>query len=172
MTRHRMFVIGAAVAGLVAFGAAVHAQGPGRGGPMGHHGARFGHFGGPGGDLPLRALNLTDAQQQQVRGVREAHRANLQAAGQQLREAFEAQRNAVQQTPVDEGLIQSTTQALVTAQTALAIEGAHIRSEIFAILTAEQQAKVQEIQAERQARMKERMERMQQRRQQRQQKQG
>jgi protein CpxP len=164
MTRFRLLTLGAVVAGVVAVGAAVHAQGPGLDGPGGH-GKRFGHFGGPGGDLPLRALELTDAQRQQVRAITDRHKANVQSAGQQLRQAFEAQRAAVQTSPVDESQIRSTSEALATAQTAMAIERAQIRSEILAILTPDQQQKLSQIQAERDARMKQRMDRVQKRRQ-------
>lgn len=157
----RVVTLGVVVAGLVTVGAAVHAQGPGPDGPR----ARFGRAGGPGGDLPLRALGLTEAQRQQVRDIHERHRANLQTAGQQLRQAFAAQRTAVETTPVDEGQIRSTTEALASAQTAVAIERAQIRSEVIGILTPEQQTKLQQIRAEREARAKQRMERFQKRRQ-------
>jgi Spy/CpxP family protein refolding chaperone len=160
------------VAGVVAIGAAVHAQGPGLDGPGGQgrpfdsaQGRRFGHFGGPGGDLPLRALELTDEQRQQVRAITDRHKTNMQSAGQQLRQAFEAQRTAIQTSPVDESQIRSTTEALATAQTAMAIERAQIRSEILAILTPDQQQKLSQIQAEREARRKQRMDRVQKRRQ-------
>jgi Spy/CpxP family protein refolding chaperone len=161
MKRFRLLTTGVIVAGLVAVAAAVQAQGPGPGGP----GGRFRH-GGFGGDLPLRALALTEAQRQQVREIGERHRANLQAAGEQLRKAFEAQRTAVQALPVDESAIRATTEALATAQTAMAIERAQIRSEIVSMLTPEQTDKLKQWQAERQTRMKERQERRQQRRQQ------
>ena len=160
MTRVRLLTFGAIVAAVVAVGAAAHAQGPGHVGPRG----RFGHFGGPI-DLPLRALELTDAQRQQVRDIREKHRANLQAAGQQLREAFQAQRAAIETSPVDESKIRSSSEALATAHTAMAIERAQIRSEVLSILTAEQQEKLKQVQAERQTRMKERLDRLQKRRQ-------
>jgi protein CpxP len=159
MTRVRLLTFGAIVAAVVAVGAAVHAQGPGPGWRGGFH-----HFGGPV-DLPLRALELTDAQRQQVRDITEKHRANLQAAREQLRQAFEAQRAAVETSPVDEGQIRSASQALGTAHAAMALERAQIRSEILTILTPEQQEKLKQVQAERQTRMKERLDRLQKRRQ-------
>lgn len=154
MTRVRSLTFGAIVTAVVAIGAVVQAQGPGPGGPRG----RFGHFGGPV-NLPLRALELTDAQRQQVRDITEKHRANLQTAGQQLREAFAAQRAAVEASPVDESQIRSSSEALATAHTAMAIERAQIRTEVLSILTTEQQDKLKQWQAERQTRMKERQDR-------------
>lgn len=160
MKRFRSFTLGVIVAGLMVGGAAAYAQGPGPGGPRGRMG------GAPGGDLPLRALNLTDAQRQQVRDVGAQHRTNLQAAGQQLRQAAAAQRAAVETMPVDENAIRGSTEALGAAQATMAIEQAHMRSEIFSILTPEQQEKVQQLKAAREARMKGRQERLQQKRQQ------
>jgi Spy/CpxP family protein refolding chaperone len=156
MTRFRLLTLGAVMAGIVAVGAAVQAQGPMPGGPGGP-GRHFGHRDG----LPLVALNLTDAQKQQVGDIREKHRANLQAAGQQLRQAFTAQRAAMQATPADEGQVRSTTVAVATAQAAIAVERAQIRNEVFSILTPEQQDKVKQLQADREARMKQRMQKRQ-----------
>ena len=62
---------------------------------------------------------------------------------------MDAQRKAVETIPVDEGLIRSTTQALADAQTEMAIQQARLRSEIFALLTPDQQAQARKLQAER-----------------------
>jgi protein CpxP len=158
-------MIGAAVAlvvGLASFG---YAQGDG---PRGHRG-RFG-FGGPrGAGLPLAALNLTDAQREQVKTVMQQHRNEMEAAGKQLREAFDAQHKAVETIPVNEGLIRSTSQTLASAQADMAVLRARVRSEIWSVLTPEQQAKAKELKAQREARAKERRQQRQQQRQPRQQ---
>lgn len=163
MKKLRSFTTGIIVAGLMAAGATAYAQGPG--GPA-EHGRRMRH-GGSMGDLPLGALSLTDEQRQQVREAGGRHREALQAAGQQLRQAMAAQHNAGQTLPVDENAIRATTEGLAASQTALAIERAQLRSEIFALLTPEQQEKAKQLHAERQTRMKTRQDQMQQRRQQR-----
>jgi Spy/CpxP family protein refolding chaperone len=104
MTRFRSLGVAAALAGVLA-GGAVFAQDGGASGP-GRRG-----FGGPGfgrgAGLPLRDLNLTDAQRQQVRTLMQQHQERL-------------------------------------------------RSDIFALLTAEQQAKVNELEAQRAARRQQR----------------
>jgi periplasmic protein CpxP/Spy len=153
MTRFRALTLTAVLAGLLA-GSMAFAQGPGagrRGGPDG-----FGRLGGPGrggpggpGGLPLQALNLTEAQQDQVKQLVQQSRTQNQNVGEQLRTAMEAQRKAVETIPVDEGLIRSTTQALVEAQTEMAIQQARLQSEIFALLTPDQQAQARKLQAER-----------------------
>ena len=76
---------------------------------------------------------------------------------------MEAQRKAVETIPVDEGLIRSTTQALVDAQTEMAIQQARLQSEIFALLTPDQQAQARKLQAERSQRMQQQRQRGQQR---------
>ena len=148
MTRFRALTLTAVLAGLLAGGVAfAQGQGPGRrGGPGG-----FGGPGGPGGPggLPLQALNLTEAQQDQIKQLMQQSRQQNQNVGEQLRSAMEAQRKAVETIPVDEGLIRSTTQALVDAQTEMAIQQARLRSEIFTLLTPDQQAQVRKLQAER-----------------------
>jgi Spy/CpxP family protein refolding chaperone len=115
-----------------ALASAVFAQG-GPGGPRGdHHGAGF-----PG----LQQLNLTDAQRQQVRDE----------TGRRLRTAHEAQRQAVETVPVNEGLIRSTTQTLAAAETDMAILQARIHSDVWMLLTPEQQAKAKELREQRAA---------------------
>jgi len=91
---NRMTRIGAAVGAAVmtiglsaaAFAGGDQQDAPGgrRGGPGGRIGGpgRGGPFGGPMGPLaglPLRELNLTDAQREQVRLIMESHEAELKA---------------------------------------------------------------------------------------------
>jgi periplasmic protein CpxP/Spy len=149
MNRFRSLTLATLLAGVVAAGAA-YAQGPapdGRG-PGGRGPGGFGR----GGGLPLRGLNLTDAQEQQVRTLTQQYREQNRAAGEKLRAAFDAQRNAVETVPVNEGLIRSTTQELAEAQTEAALQQARLHADIFALLTPEQQAQAKKLQAERQAR--------------------
>jgi protein CpxP len=166
MTRFRVFALTAVLAGLLAGGIAfAQGQGPGRRGPGG-----FGGFGGPGrggpggpGGLPLRGLNLSETQQDQIKQLMQQYRTQNQNVGEQLRTAMEAQRKAVDTIPVDEGLIRSTTQALVEAQTEMAIQQARLHSEIFALLTPDQQAQARKLQAERNQRVQQQRQRGEQR---------
>jgi len=151
MKRVSYFITGAVMAAMLATGASSYAQGPGFGRRGGGPGGPGG-FGRPGVALPLRDLNLTDAQQQQVRDIRERHRDEAQQIGERLRTAMEAQRKAVEATPVNESLIRSTAQELAEVQADAAIAQAHARSEILSILTADQRAQLSKLQAERQSR--------------------
>src|SRR4051812_39770091 len=158
MTRFRARALTAVLATLVAGGVAL-AQGPvpGRRGP-GAPGGFDGRPGGPGGPggLPLQALNLSGTQQDQIKQLMQQFRQENENAAQQLRTAMEARRKAVETIPVDEGLIRSTTQALVDAETEVAIHQARLQSEIFAVLTPDQQAQAKKLLAERNQRAQQR----------------
>ena len=132
---------------------AAFAQGPGRRGGFGPGMGR--------GGFPLGQLELTDTQRQQVRDVMQRHREDMQQAGQRLRDARDAQRQAVETFPVNEGLIRSTSQTLANAQTDMALVQARVRGEIWTLLTPEQQARAKELQTQRESRMKQRMQRRQ-----------
>ena len=132
--------------------AAALAQGPD--GPRGRRG-----FGPGRGGFALRALDLTDAQQEQVREVMQRRRAELRETDQRLGAAHEAQREAVQTVPVNEDLIRSTSQALAAAQTDMALIEARIHNEVWTLLTPEQQAKAKELKAQRDARVRQRAQR-------------
>jgi len=147
----------AVAAGVAALTAAVQV---GSFAAQGHHGDRRG-FGRGFGGRALAELDLTADQQEQVRAVRERHRTELQQVGDRLRAAHQAHGQAVEKLPVDEGLIRSTSQSLSEAQADMSVLRARIHSEIWTVLTPEQQKKAQELKAQRDARMKERRERRQ-----------
>jgi protein CpxP len=162
MDRLKDIVTGTVVAALLASGVAF-AQGP-RGGGRGP-GGPGGPGGGPGGPgLELRGLNLTDAQEQQVRDIRQQEREGLQALQQKVRAAAEAQRAAIELIPVNEGLIRETTAALAELEAEVAIRRAYVHNQVWAVLTPAQQAQATKIRAERAARQKERAQNQQERR--------
>ena len=152
MNRFRSFPLAAALAMLLTTGV-VYGQGPaGPWGPRGH---------GPGGPrgagLPVAQLNLTDEQQAQFRALSEQFRTQARPAEERLHAARIAQRNAIETLPVDEALIRSTTQELAEAQTELAVQQAHLRGELFALLTPAQQAQATKLLADREARVQQRV---------------
>lgn len=164
-------VAAVALVGLTAAGAAtMHAQAQ----PEGRRNHRmFGRgFGAERSGVNLRALNLTDEQRGQVRAIYERHRAELRTAQQRLGAASRAQQDAVTAVPTDEGLIRSTGAELATAQTEAALVRARVHSDVYQVLTPEQQAKAKELKAQREARRAQTRERVEQRRQQRQQQQS
>ena len=158
---------GAALGDTVLDGTVVAAQGPGqgpgRGGPRGR-GRGFGPGGRQAG-LALRALDLTDAQREQVRQLMQQHREQTRALAVRAHAAREAQRQAMAPPSFTEQQVRAAAQALAEAQTDLAVQQARLRSDVYALLTSEQQQRLQQMQAEREVREQERRDRIQQRRQ-------
>jgi periplasmic protein CpxP/Spy len=155
MNRVRSFSVATALVAMLA-GSVAFAQGPT--GP-----GRRGGPGGFGGGLPLRGLNLSEAQQQQMRTLRQQFREQNRAAADKLGAALAAQRKAVATVPVDEQAIRSTSQALAEAQTELALQQARLYTDVYGLLTPEQQATAKKLQAERELRAQQREQRRQQR---------
>ncbi len=88
-----------ALVALLAGGAALYAQG----GPGAGRGRGAGGFGpgGPGGGLPMRELNLTEAQREQVRSVMEQYRPQFQALNERLQSDIRAILTPEQQQKAD-----------------------------------------------------------------------
>jgi periplasmic protein CpxP/Spy len=170
MMFRRMATTVAAV-GLVAAGAAavVHGQaetgaqdgprvrhgGPGPGGPggflRGPGGPGRPGLGGPIG--LLRGLDLSDEQRTRVREVLEANREAQKAIGDRMAAAHQAQDVAVTASPYDEQAIRAKSADVAEVMADAAVLRAKIHSEVFALLTPEQQAKAAELKAQRQSRV-------------------
>lgn len=128
-------------------------------------------FGGPMGLLGdlgrgLRALELTDAQREQMRGVAESHAAEFRDIGNRLREAHQALEALMTADTVDEAAIRARSGDVAAVQADAVVLRARVRQEVFSLLTAEQQAKAKEMRAQAETRRQERAQRFQERRQQ------
>jgi Spy/CpxP family protein refolding chaperone len=169
MVRHfRVVGLSALVAALVTGGAFAYAQAP-QGGPRGR-GPGFGP-GGPGAGLALRGLDLTEAQQEQVRQLSQQNREQMRALMDRMRAAQEGRRQAVEAIPFNESQVRAAMRDLAEVEADLAVAEARLQSDVYALLTAEQQQRLQKMRADREARAKERAAQQQQRQQQRQQRQ-
>jgi protein CpxP len=146
MGRFRTLTAGVTVIGLLATGM-VFAQGP-RGGPGGRRGDGFG-AGGLG--IPLRQLNLTEAQRTQLEQLRDQHRADMESALKKLATARQAQRAAIENVPADEAKITSLTQDLTQAEVDVAIQTARLNTAVWNVLTEAQRTELTKLRAERQA---------------------
>lgn len=164
--RFRILGVSALAAALVS-GALAYAQGPAPGGPHGR-GLGIGP-GGPGSGLALRALDLTDAQQEQVRQLTQQNREQLRALMDRMRAAQDARRQAVEAIPFNESQVRSAMKELAEVEADLAVAQARLQADIYALLSAEQQQRLQTLRAEREARAKQRapQQRLHQRQQQR-----
>ena len=133
----------------------------GPGGPGGPGGFGRGGFGGP--LAMLRQLDLTDDQRAQVRQVMDSHRDEQRAVGERVMAAHRAQRDAVTAAQFDEQAVRAKAAELAAAEADAAVLRAKVHSEVFAVLTPEQQAKAAELEAQREARAQQFRERVKQR---------
>ena len=154
-------VTAAALAAILSVGALAEAQGPGDG-----RGGRGGPVGRGFAALPLRDLNLTQAQQDLIRDIRERNRAELQQVEARAREARIAHEKAVNAIPFNEAAIRSTALAVAEVQAEIAVHQARVQNEVFAALTSEQQAAARKALLEREQRVQERLSQARERRQQ------
>ena len=111
-------------------------------------------YGGPGGFRHmLKQLDLTSAQQDQVKAIWAKEKPTLQPLMQQMRQNHSAMSALEASGSFDE----AKTRALATqnSQTMieLQVEHARIKSEIMQILTADQKAKLAQLEANRAAHM-------------------
>jgi Spy/CpxP family protein refolding chaperone len=104
----------------------------------------------------LNELNLTDAQREQVKEIRDRYREQTQTLTRRLGDLTAKQRQAIETLPVNETLITSATQDMVQAQVEVAIQEARINADIWSVLTPEQQATATKLRAERKAQMEQR----------------
>ena len=115
----------------------------GPGGLMGPMGMGF----GPG----FRELDLTDEQRAQVKTIVDSHQAEFKAVGEKMRGAREGMRALVEADTLDEAAVRAKSLEVAAAAADAAILSATVRAQTLQVLTAEQQAKLKELQASRQA---------------------
>jgi protein CpxP len=132
-------------------------QGPaaGRPGRFGGPGRGMGP-GGPGGMrqlMMLRRLDLTDAQKEQVKGIVGSHKEEAKTIGDRARTAHRALEAAITSETFDEATVRTRAADVATVNADAAVAQARGFSEIYQILTTEQQTRLKEIQAKVQERM-------------------
>ena len=138
-------IIGGALGFAAAFvmSAAAFAQ-HGPGGPGGHRGP-----GGPGGSLLAhfsQVLNLTDAQKAQIKQLEDSFRENTKGLHEQLRSAGPGDPfAAVASGTFDEAAVRAAAQARANLQAELEVAHAKFVSQVYAVLTTEQKAKLAEL---------------------------
>ena len=172
MTKTLKFAIGAAAALVLVAGtggAVMAARGQGPMGPGGFAGRRGpGGPGGPGGPmgvLPgLRALNLTETQREQVRATMESHKAEFEQQRDRQRTAHQALQAAVTSPSFDEAAVRQKAADVAAVEADGAVLHAKVYSEVWALLTPEQQQKAGELKAQAGQRAERRRGRIEQRR--------
>lgn len=118
----------------------------GRGGP--------GRPGGPGGPMGMfamfpRELELTDAQRDQLKTIRDSHADEWKALADRARAAHDALQAAISSEPVNESIIREKSAALAAIEADTAVARAHAHAEMLQILTPDQKTKLKELDARR-----------------------
>jgi periplasmic protein CpxP/Spy len=120
--------------------------------PVHGHGWGMAHHMG----FPFRQLDLTDAQRAQVKEVMQKERSTMKPLMQQMHQMGQQLKQYSEGT-YDEAKVQAlvTQQAQTLVQ--LKVQETRTHSELYQLLTPEQQAKLKEIEANRATRMQEHM---------------
>ena len=144
------------------------AQPPGGRGPgAGRMGRRPGPP--PGGQMMhLRALDLSEAQREQIRSIHEQNAEATQVADERVRVARQALQDAVTADAVNEGAIHVVASELGIAEGDAAVQRAYVHAQVWQMLTPEQQVAAREAEATMRQRMEQRQQRMGERRERRQ----
>ena len=90
-------------------------------------------------------LGLTEDQKTQIRGILKTHAGEIEAQMRAGRDGRKALREAMAVEPLDEGRVRQQALALGEIRADGAVLRARIRSEIWPVLTPEQQAKAKEL---------------------------
>lgn len=102
--------------------------------------------------FPFKELDLTDAQRAQVKSVMQKEHSTMKPLMQQLH-AMEQQLKQYSEGTYDEAKVQALVTAQAQTLVQLKVQETRIHNEIYQLLTADQQAKLKEIEANREARM-------------------
>ncbi len=124
-------------------------------GDRGRRGKRGGGHKGMG--MGFRGIELTEAQKEQMKAIGQASREGSKS----LRDQMKANRRQLQQATENGAFNEAQVQAIAQQQGVLRaqmiVEREKVKSQMFAILTTEQKAKVAEMKEQRNQKMQERM---------------
>lgn len=95
----------------------------------------------------MSALNLSQAQRDQIRSLREAQRADSQALREKLRAARQQLRQAMSADVPDEAAVRSAAGAVAALQADEAALRARGKGQLMKVLTPEQQAQLKQARA-------------------------
>jgi len=145
----KKWMVVVSVLGLMLCGAAIlsYAQGPGPGGKA--HGWG-GPGGGPGMGMMLHELNLTDAQKAQVKTIMQANHAAMKPLMLQMEQnraaILAATANGAYKDPAVQAKVQTLANQQAQLQAAMIVNREAIQHQIYTqVLTADQQAKVEQL---------------------------
>jgi periplasmic protein CpxP/Spy len=121
------------------------------------HGHRFGFAGREMGmRFFVKHLNLSDAQQTQMKAILQKERPALRPLFQQLGQT-EAQLKQYEEGAYDETKVRALATQAAQTQAELKVQQTRIHSELFQVLTPDQQTQLKELEAQHAERMQQRM---------------
>jgi periplasmic protein CpxP/Spy len=115
------------------------------------HGHELG-MGGPMMGFFAKSLDLTDAQKAQMKTIMQKERPAMKPLFDQLR-TNEQQLHQFEEGTYDDAKVRTLAAAQAQIQTELTVQRTRVHSELFQVLTAEQQSKMKEMEASRAARI-------------------
>jgi Spy/CpxP family protein refolding chaperone len=121
--------------------------------PM-HHNHEFGM--GHTMGFPARYLDLSDAQRAQMKAIMEKEHPTMKPLMQQLRQTHE-QLKQYEQGTYDEAKVRALAAQESQTRVELTVQKTRIHNELYQMLTPEQQTKLKEFEANREARMQKHM---------------
>jgi Spy/CpxP family protein refolding chaperone len=107
-----------------------------------------------------KALNLTDAQRQQVHQMVESNKSTTKSLMLNLLNAEKALHEAIAKNPAEEATIRSLSTTVGNARTELTVQRAKFRSQIVAMLTPEQNQQLAQWDDKRVSRLQKRIDRL------------
>ena len=142
------FALAVALVAASVIGVAQQQGGEGREGKRGRHGSH----GGGLGRFPSE-LNLTDAQQEQIKQIIARHKESTAPLRERLRAARNTDRD--ESGTFNEAQVRQAAEARAAAQVELEVASARLRSEMMAVLTPEQRAQYAALRQQREQRRRE-----------------
>lgn len=122
-----------------------------------HEWGMGGHHRGPNMEFFARYLELTDAQRTQMKAVLQKEHGTMKPMMQQMHQT-EAQLKQYEEGAYDEAKVRALATQEAQTKVELRVQEARIHSELFQLLTPEQQTKMKEFEANREARWQKHME--------------
>jgi protein CpxP len=102
-------------------------------------------------------LDLTDAQQAQIKDIITKEKPTIQPLIEQLAASRQQLRQLESATPIDEAMLRSVATQQSQTMTELMVQKAHIKNEMMQVLTPDQKAKLAKFTARRQQRFQRHM---------------
>jgi periplasmic protein CpxP/Spy len=106
--------------------------------------------------FPLKQLDLSDAQREQIKDVMQKEHSAMKPLMQQLHE-MQQQLKQYSEGTYNEAKVQALVAQQAQTLVQLKVQETRVHSEVFQLLTPDQQAKLKEIEAHREARMQHHM---------------